>query len=104
MPYLVRVSLHPVCLSAKCTNHSDTLDMHDFTTLFANTICLTPARRQKLYVDRAELALKLSRVFIVHFVRQRNLPYSSEETKTVCRSCRTCAEIKPRFYSRLFRL
>jgi len=64
MPYLVRVSLHPVCLSAKCTNHSDTLDMHDFTTLFANTICLTPARRQKLYVDRAELALKLSRVFI----------------------------------------
>ena len=34
------------------------------STLFANAICLTPARRQKLYVDRAELALKLSRVFI----------------------------------------
>jgi len=32
---------------------------------------------------------------LYHFVRQRNLPYSSEEAKTVCRSCRTCAEIKP---------
>jgi len=32
------------------------------------------------------------------FVHQRNLPYSSEEAKTVCRSCRTCAEIKPRFF------
>ena len=31
------------------------------------------------------------------FVRQRNLPYSSEETKVVCQSRRTCAEIKPRF-------
>ena len=35
---------------------------------------------------------------LCHFVRQRNLPYSSEEPKTVCRSCRTCAEIKPRFF------
>jgi len=41
---------------------------------------------------------------LYHFVRQRNLPYSSEETKTVCRSCRTCAEIKPRFLSRLFKV
>ena len=50
-------------LSANCANHSDTLDMHDFTTLLGNAICRTPARRQKLYVDRAELALKLSRLF-----------------------------------------
>jgi len=34
---------------------------------------------------------------LYHCVRQRNLPYSSKETKTVCRSCRACAEIKPRF-------
>ena len=32
-----------------------------------------------------------------HFVRQHNLPYSSEETKAVCQSRRTFAEIKPRF-------
>jgi len=35
---------------------------------------------------------------LYHFVHQRNLPYSSEQAKTVCRSCRTCAEIKPRFF------
>jgi len=33
-----------------------------------------------------------------HFIRQRNLPFSSEETKSVCRSCRTCAEMKPCFF------
>ena len=32
------------------------------------------------------------------FVGQRNLPFSSVETKAVCQSCRTCAEIKPRFF------
>ena len=62
MPYLIRVPLRPVCLSANCTNNSATLVMYDLTTLFGNAICLTPARRRKL-----------------------------------CRSCRTCAEIKPRF-------
>ena len=35
-----------------------------------------------------------------HFVRQRNLPFSGEETKRVCKQCRTCAEIKPRFFRR----
>ena len=35
---------------------------------------------------------------LYHFVRQRNLPFSSEETKDICRSCKTCAEIKPQFF------
>jgi len=48
MPYLVRVPLRAVCLSANCTNRSATLVMQDFTTLFGNAICLTPARRRKL--------------------------------------------------------
>lgn len=33
-----------------------------------------------------------------HFVKSRNLPYTSEETKSICQSCRTCAEMKPRFF------
>ena len=33
-----------------------------------------------------------------HFIRQRNLPFSSAETKTVCQSCHTCAEVKPQFF------
>ena len=32
------------------------------------------------------------------FVRQKNLPYSVEEIKTMTSKCHTCAELKPRFY------
>ena len=35
---------------------------------------------------------------MVHAVRCRNLPFSVEEVKRIRNSCRTCAEIKPRFY------
>ena len=33
-----------------------------------------------------------------HFIRQGNLPFSSAETKTVCKNCHTCAEAKPQFF------
>jgi len=39
---------------------------------------------------------------LYHFVRQQNLPFSSEETKDVCRYCKTCAEVKPRYFKRDF--
>ena len=35
---------------------------------------------------------------ILHFVRLKNLPYSTEEVKKVCSSCRICAELKPHFH------
>ena len=35
---------------------------------------------------------------LLHFVRSKNLPYSTAEVKNVCTSCNICAEIKPRFY------
>jgi len=37
-----------------------------------------------------------------HFVRQRNLPFSSEESKDVCRYCKTSAEVQPRYFKRYF--
>jgi len=39
---------------------------------------------------------------LYHFVRQRNLPFSSEETKDVCRHCKACAEVKPRYFKKDF--
>ncbi|KRX72265.1 Uncharacterized protein T06_5783 [Trichinella sp. T6] len=33
-----------------------------------------------------------------HFVRSKNLPYSIQEVRQVVTDCRTCAEMKPRFY------
>ena len=36
---------------------------------------------------------------LLHFVKSKNLPFSTEEVKRVCNDCRICAELKPRFYS-----
>ena len=33
-----------------------------------------------------------------HFVKSRNLPFTSEETKEACQACKTCAEVKPRYF------
>ena len=33
-----------------------------------------------------------------HFVRTKNLPYSTDDVKKLCHSCRICAELKPQFY------
>ena len=38
---------------------------------------------------------------LLHFVRSRNLPYSTEDVKRVCAACRICAMIKPRFFQPL---
>ena len=35
---------------------------------------------------------------LLHFVKTRNLPFSTEEVKRVCSHCRICSELKPRFY------
>ncbi|KRY84767.1 Retrovirus-related Pol polyprotein from transposon 17.6, partial [Trichinella pseudospiralis] len=35
---------------------------------------------------------------LYHFVRSKNLPYSIREVRQVVSDCRTCAEMKPRFY------
>ena len=33
-----------------------------------------------------------------HFVREKNLPYTMAESRSVCARCQTCAHLKPRFY------
>ncbi|KRY08624.1 Pro-Pol polyprotein, partial [Trichinella patagoniensis] len=35
---------------------------------------------------------------LYHFVRSKNLPYFIQEVRQVVTDCRTCAEMKPRFY------
>ena len=36
---------------------------------------------------------------LLHFVRSKNLPFLTDEVRKVCASCKTCAELKPQFYS-----
>ena len=35
---------------------------------------------------------------MLHFVRSKNLPFSTEDVRKVCSSCKICAELKPQFY------
>ncbi|CAM1308932.1 Uncharacterised protein r2_g1910 [Pycnogonum litorale] len=37
---------------------------------------------------------------LLHFVRRKNLPYSTEEVRKVCTSCEACCRLKPRFYKK----
>lgn len=36
-------------------------------------------------------------VRLLHYVRSKHLPFSTDDVKNVCSNCRICAEIKPRF-------
>ena len=35
---------------------------------------------------------------LLHFVRTKNLPYSTDDVKRLCASCKVCSELKPQFY------
>ena len=35
-----------------------------------------------------------------HFIRSKNLPFSVEDVKRICASCRVCAELKPQFFDK----
>ncbi|XP_041366948.1 uncharacterized protein LOC121381669 [Gigantopelta aegis] len=35
---------------------------------------------------------------LLHFVRSKNLPYSTDDVRRVCASCKICAELKPQFF------
>ena len=37
---------------------------------------------------------------MLHFVKSRNLPFSTEEVKRSCSDCQICAELKPRFFKK----
>ena len=35
---------------------------------------------------------------LLHFVKAKNLPFSTQDVRDVCSTCRICAELKPKFY------
>ncbi|XP_047135315.1 uncharacterized protein LOC101237188 [Hydra vulgaris] len=35
---------------------------------------------------------------MLHFVKSKNLSFSTEEVKRVCSNCQICSELKPKFY------
>ena len=35
---------------------------------------------------------------LLHFVKAKNLPFSTQDVRDICSKCRICAELKPKFY------
>ena len=55
------------------------------------------------YLDLAKIHQQLGHPGVSrlsHFVRSKNLPFSTEDVKKVCQACKTCAELKPKFFSK----
>ena len=58
--------------------------------------CATEPRNKLLLLHESLGHPGYARLY--NFIRYRNLPFTNEETKEVCRNCAICAEIKPRFH------
>ena len=62
----------------------------------AGSVCAVPSHN-----PLAELHNSLchpGQVRLLHYVRSANLPYSAEQVKQVCETCRTCAIEKPNYF------
>ena len=55
------------------------------------------------YLDLAKIHQQLGHPGVSrlsHFVRSKNLPFSTEDIKKGCQACKTCAELKLKFFSK----
>ena len=61
------------------------------------TFCLLTISPQKQLLDLHNCLGHPGFARLYRFIRSQNLPFTSE-AKLVSRACKTCAEVKPRFY------
>ena len=57
---------------------------------------ISASKTSLLRIHKSLCCPGVARLF--HFVKQKNLPFSINDVKEACESCRTCAEIKPKFF------
>ena len=70
----------------------DNVAPDSFTRAFASSMTTTGLMEIHTALSHPGVPL------LLHFVRSKNLPYSTDDVKKTCSSCRTCAELKPQFY------
>ena len=68
---------------------ADTLSRVNCASVYNQTSSLTELHEMLCHPGVSRLA---------HYVRSRNLPFSTGDVRKVCASCRVCAELKPSFY------
>ena len=67
-----------------------------FTRAFCSNISAAPCNLEGLHNKLCHPAVTR----LLHFVRTKNLPYSTIDVKRVVSSCKICAEVKPKFNQR----
>lgn len=65
---------------------------------FSCTYCASLSCQILVLVELHEKLCHTGVSRLLHFVQSRNLPFSTEDIKKNCASCRICAELKPWFY------
>ena len=65
----------------------------------ADALSLVPSIAS-FYSDLAKIHQQLGHPGVSHFVRSKNLPFSTEDVKKVCQTCKIWAELKPKFFSK----
>lgn len=65
---------------------------------FSHTYCAPLSCQISVLVELHEKLCHPGVSRLLHFVRSRNLPFSTEDVKKTCASCKICAELKPQFY------
>ena len=84
-------------VGADCLSRAFIEPTSDCTTDIPGLVASTQSNRKTLAQIHNDL-VHPGVVRLQHFVRTKNLPFSLEEIKEVCRRCQTCAEIKPQFF------
>ncbi|CAB0017249.1 unnamed protein product, partial [Nesidiocoris tenuis] len=74
---------------------ADALSRADLKQPMTNVVssCTGDAKLKKLHEDLCHPGITR----LLHWIRSKNLPYSTEEVKRVVTTCSTCAELKPQF-------
>lgn len=87
-----RLELASFCYTVKYQPGKDNVAPDSFTRAFLSSISASD-------LDDIHKALCHPGVTrMLHFVRSKDLPYSTEDVKRTCSGCRVCAELKPQFY------
>ncbi|XP_041360605.1 uncharacterized protein LOC121376884 [Gigantopelta aegis] len=87
-----RIELASFCYTVKYRPGKDNVAPDSFTRAFLSSVSTSS-------LDDIHKALCHPGVTrMLHFVRSKNLPFSTEEVKRTCSTCKICAELKPQFY------
>ena len=72
----------------------DNVGPDTLTQAFCASATSTPNKLSEIHVQLCHPGVTR----LLHFVRTKNLPHSTNDVKILCASCKVCSELNPQFY------